>query len=199
MFALSQARFWRPVCFTGAEGFARGFLSSRRATLSASLKNSANSNYSRTYVPPPGRGVYRSPGQTIPTTLLFPLLTQKQGGVPFAKCRRADIFSLFSPNLHPRPSCSSISCALFHFPYPAYLPPFQYLPHSSPENRGYTSSGHANHISHHPPTLLTRLFPLPHLLPLPPLPPSPQVPTPGVRASTTTSNSSATPTEVTPE
>jgi hypothetical protein len=34
--------------------FARGFLSLHRAVLSASLKNSANSNYSRTYATPGG-------------------------------------------------------------------------------------------------------------------------------------------------
>ena len=54
------------------------------------------------------------------------------------KCRRADILSLFSPNPHSLSSCFSITSTLFHFPYPAYLPPFQYLPHSCPKNRGYT-------------------------------------------------------------
>jgi hypothetical protein len=63
-----------------AEGFARRFLSLHRATLSASRKGFANSNYSRTYATPRGVGVYRSPGQTAPATPLFPLLTQKQGG-----------------------------------------------------------------------------------------------------------------------
>jgi hypothetical protein len=61
------------------EGFARGFLSLHRAALSASRKNSANSNYSRTYATPRGWGVYQSPGQTAPATLLFPLHTQYRG------------------------------------------------------------------------------------------------------------------------
>jgi len=39
------------------EGFARGFLSLHRAALSASRRNSANSNYSRTYGTPGGGGV----------------------------------------------------------------------------------------------------------------------------------------------
>jgi hypothetical protein len=43
-----------------AEGFARRFLSSHRATLSASRKDSANSNYSRTYATP-GGGVCTGP------------------------------------------------------------------------------------------------------------------------------------------
>jgi len=93
----------------------------------------------------------------LSATPLFPLLTQKQGGVHPQKCRRADIFSLFSLNPHSRPSCFSITCALFHFPYPTYLPPFQYLPHSCPENRGYTPSGPTN------PSV-----PLPPFLPFPP-------------------------------
>jgi hypothetical protein len=49
-------------------------------------------------------------------SLMFPLHTQKQGGVPLEKCRRADISSLFSPHPHARLSFFSIICALFHFP-----------------------------------------------------------------------------------
>jgi len=72
--------------------FARGFLSLHRVALSASRKNSANSNHSRTYEPfsrksnysrtygSPGEGVYRSPGQTIPATPFPASLTKKQGG-----------------------------------------------------------------------------------------------------------------------
>jgi hypothetical protein len=101
-------------------------------------------------------------------TPLFPLLTQKQGGVPLQKCRRADIFSLFSPHPHSLPSCFSSICALFHFPYPAYLPPFQYLLHSCPKNRGYTPLWSNQFPLERPSVPLLPLLPL---LPLPPLSP----------------------------
>src|SRR5579859_6207477 len=97
MVALSQARFLRPVCFTGAEGFARGFLSSRRATLSASLKNSANSNYSRTYVPPPGRGYTGLLVRPFPQLFCFPYLRKNRGVYPLQNVG-APTFSL---SFHP--------------------------------------------------------------------------------------------------
>jgi len=52
------------------------------------------------------------------------------------KCRRADICSLLSPNLHSRLSFVSITCALFHFLYHTYPLSFQHLPHSFTKNRG---------------------------------------------------------------
>jgi hypothetical protein len=39
--------------------------------------------------------MYRSPGQTAPATLLFPLHTQKQGGVPPRKNVGAPTFLIF--------------------------------------------------------------------------------------------------------
>jgi len=77
MLALSRARFSRPVCFTGAEGFARGVLSfhlerspiSRRFFLSPTIpallsrapiernaRPACKSNYSRTSAIPRGGG-----------------------------------------------------------------------------------------------------------------------------------------------
>src|SRR5579859_1355186 len=100
MVALSQARFLRPVCFTGAEGFARGFLSSRRATLSASLKNSANSNYSRTYVPPPGRGYTGLLVRPFPQLFCFPYLRKNRGCTLCKMSARRHFLSLFSQSTH---------------------------------------------------------------------------------------------------
>ena len=71
-----------------------------------------------------------------PQLFCFPYLRKNRGVVPPQKCRRADILYLFSPNPRSRPSCFSITCALFHFPYHTYPLSFQYLPHSCPKNRG---------------------------------------------------------------
>src|SRR5882762_10075539 len=116
--------------------FAREFLSSHRATLSASRKDSANSNYSRTYTTPGGWGHTGLQVRPFPQLLCFPYV-HKNSGVggmskqssfsavspyfgPPQKCRRADISPLFSPNPHSRLSFPSITCALFHFPYHIY-------------------------------------------------------------------------------
>src|SRR5579859_1662395 len=96
--------------------FARRFLFLYRADLSAPRKNSANSNYSCTYEIP-GVGdipvslsdqfaplltrLFPLHAIALPATPLFPLHTQKQGGVLPKKCRRADICSPFSPNSSP--------------------------------------------------------------------------------------------------
>jgi hypothetical protein len=74
--------------------FARGFPSSYRAALSASCKDFANSNYSRTYATPGGRGCTGLLVRPLPQLFCFPYL-RKNGGIhPPQKCRRADIRSL---------------------------------------------------------------------------------------------------------
>ncbi len=62
-----------------AEGFARGFLSSHRATLSASRKDSANSNHSRAYATPRGRGCTGLQVRPFPQLLCFPYLRKNRG------------------------------------------------------------------------------------------------------------------------
>jgi hypothetical protein len=138
---------------------ARGFLSLHRAALSASFKNSANSNYSRTYPTPQGEGNTGLLVRPFPQLLCFPCLRKNRGvrGMskqnsflpsrlfrPLKQCRRADICSLFSPNPHSRLSFLSITCALFHFPYHTHPLSLQYLPHSFPKNPGVPHSGHTN-------------------------------------------------------
>src|SRR5580765_2643121 len=54
--------------------FARGFISSHRAALSASRKHSANSNYSRTYATPGGRGCTGLLVRPLPLLYLIYLL-----------------------------------------------------------------------------------------------------------------------------
>lgn len=73
--------------------FARGFLSLHRAALSASRKNSANSNYSRTYATPRGRGCTGVLVRPLPQLLSFPYL-RKNRGVHTPKNVGAPTFSL---------------------------------------------------------------------------------------------------------
>jgi hypothetical protein len=98
---------------------------------------------------------------TVRNSFVSPTYAKTGGCTPPKMSARRHFLSLFSQP-HSRPSCFSITCALFHFPYPAYLPPFQYHPHSCPKNRGYTPSGPTN------PSV-----PLPHQPPLPPFLPFP--------------------------
>ena len=125
-------------------------------------------------------------------SLLFPLLTQKQGVHPLStmsacpECsrgaRRHWLF-LFPPicNFHFLSSGSSV----------------QNRPASDPSATLRTSDG--RYTATAPPVTCYGSLPLPHLLPVPPLPLAPRVPTPPRRASTTTSIMSHTPTEVTPK
>src|SRR6267378_8333405 len=59
--------------------FAREFLSSHRATLSASRKDSANSNYSRTYTTPGGWGHTGLQVRPSPQLLCFPYVHKNSG------------------------------------------------------------------------------------------------------------------------
>ena len=157
--------------------FARGVFSFNPARLPAFPQNrptpiipalarsSSKSNYSRTYTVP-GEG-------DIPVFL-------------------SDQFTaLFPQKPCAPPSFFSISCALFHFPYHTYLPPFLYLPHSFQKNRGCTPCLAKSGPERTGRAKLTRLgrrplrgncfyespvtdhqsLPLPHQPPLLPLPP----------------------------
>jgi hypothetical protein len=67
------------------EGLARGWLSLHRAALSASRKNSANSNYSRTYAPPGGGGCTGLLVRPLPQLFCFPYIRKNRGVYPHAK------------------------------------------------------------------------------------------------------------------
>src|SRR5580692_11534430 len=106
---MNNARQCAMLALSIAEGFTRRFLSSHRATLSASRKGFANSNYSCTYATSGGgvcTGLLVGP---LPQLLCFPCLRKNRGvgGMSkqssflpsrlfrtLKKCRRDIFFSL---------------------------------------------------------------------------------------------------------
>jgi len=82
---------------------------------------------------------FGSPTCKISSRNSFISHTYAKTGVYPPKNVGAPTFSLyFLPISSSRPSCFSIICALFHFPYHTYPTHFPYVTHSSTKNRGYT-------------------------------------------------------------
>jgi|SRR5580704_7684078 hypothetical protein len=126
---------------------------------------------------------------TVRNSFVSPTYAKTGGCTPRKMSARRHFLSLFSQSPLSALLLFNHLCTLSFFV--SSLSPA--LPISSAlflKKLGYTPGGHTNPTAHHSQTRRPKPFPLPHLLPLPPLP---QVPTPGVRASTTTSTMSTLP------
>src|SRR5882724_9088742 len=80
---------------------------------------------------------------TVRNSFVSPTYAKTAGCTPPKMSARRHFLPLSSQS-HSPSSCFSVIYELFHFPDPTYLPPFPYLPHSFPKNRGYTPSGPTN-------------------------------------------------------